>query len=83
MVKVLKIAGLESWTASKKSGAFSSLEEDDLEMCQGCNEICEDLLQIKCGHIFCNSCVEGIPEFADDEDLVAGVGTPNHVMFSC
>ena len=62
------VVGLESWIANKESGIFQNLDTSDIETCQKCNEQCEDLFSIKCGHYFCTPCIEGIQEY-DDDDL--------------
>lgn len=69
---LIDLLGFSDWIETKKSGEFKSIELDDLDCCEKCEQPCEVLYRIECQHLLCEECVNNVAG-TDDDDIAAGV----------
>lgn len=69
----IEFLGLSLWIKDKLENTYKWAGDDDLQCCQLCDEPSEDLFSIRCGHYFCETCLE------DDEKAVDEEGKPTDV----
>lgn len=53
------------WIRDKRDGVYDAADDDNVFVCESCEEFTEEIFEIKCGHKICVDC---IGSFANDYD---------------